>query len=268
MTVARLCFSVAAFVGIGLSLLVGGMRTVGAAWLRSDEIAYVSYHDFNADIFVVDLIHGLSYNLTNDQAYDVAPSWSPDGEWIAFASDRDGGRNIYVMDRFGRSTRRITDVPGAYTQPRWSADGSSLVFIGIGQQNIPVYAVDIDGSNFRRLDDPENPRATIAIDLAYDPGDINRSLSPDGSQIAFMTYRNSGWGIYISPDVNRRDARLLINIGNFTEAPVWSPNGKQMAYIAQRDGLFDLFVIDVDGDSAPRRLTYNRELDVSPAWRP
>jgi TolB protein len=267
MMAAKLTLSFAGIIGVALALLVGGMGSAGATWLRGDEIAYVSYHNLNADIFVIDLNHGLTYNLTNDEAYDVAPAWSPDGEWIAFASDRDGRRNIYVMDRFGRGIRRLTNSGGVYTEPRWSSDGQSLIFIALDQAPNGIYSVNFDGDNFRRLDDPGNPGGMV-LDLAYDPGDLSRSLSPDGRRLAFMTYRNRAWGIYVSPNTSRQGAELLVDVGRFTEIPVWSPDGTRMAFTAQRDGVIDLFVIDVDGSSTPRRLTFNRELDISPSWRP
>ena len=39
--------------------------------------------------------------LTNNAAFDIEPSWSPDGTKIAFASDRDGNSEIYVMNADG-----------------------------------------------------------------------------------------------------------------------------------------------------------------------
>ena len=266
MILMRMTLALAAVVGAALTFLVGIVEVAAASWLRGDEIAFVSYRNYNADIYVVDVNHGLIYNLTNDAAYDVAPAWSPDGEWIAFASNRDGRRNIYVADRLGRSVRRLTDERGIYSLPRWSADGNSLVFTSLTENN-SIYSIDIDGSNLRRLDDPDDP-GNIVIDLAYDAGSLSRMFSPDGSNFAFMTYRNQAWGIYLSENANRRDARLLVDIGRFTEQPSWSPDGKRMAYTAMRDDVIDLFVIDVDGATPPQRLTFNREIDVSPTWRP
>lgn len=269
MTFTRLSLSLAAMIGAALALTAGVMGIAGAGWLRGDEIAYVSYRDNTTDIFIIDVAHGLRYNLTHDAAYDVAPAWSPDGEWIAYASDRDGGRNIYLVDRFGHGIRRLTEPNGYYTQPRWTADGRSLVFISINEAPNGIYSVDIDGGNFQRLDDPGSPGA-IQIDLGYNPGDISRMFSPDGSRFAFMTYRNHAWGIYVSRSNSRQDARLLVDVGRFTEQPSWSPDGRRMAYTDQRDGVVDLFVIDVDGDGepTPQRLTFNREIDISPTWRP
>lgn len=267
MPLMKMSLFLTAIIGTALALLTGGMGIAGAMWLRGDEIAFVSYHDVNTDIFIIDVNHRLTYNLTNDDAYDVAPAWSPDGEWIAFASDRDGRRNIYLADHIGRSIRRLTASDGVYTQPRWSADGTRLVFTSLNEAPNGIYTIDIDGSNFRRLDDPGNPGEMI-LDLAYDPGNLSQMFSPDGSRFAFMTFRDQAWGIYVSRDGSRQDARLLVDVGRFTETPIWSPDGRRMAYTAQRDGLIDLFVIDVDGGATPQRLTFSRALDVSPAWRP
>ena len=40
-------------------------------------------------------------NLTNNEAEDVSPAWSPDGTKIAFVSTRDSQQDIYVMDADG-----------------------------------------------------------------------------------------------------------------------------------------------------------------------
>ena len=47
------------------------------------------------DIWVLDLVRGVSSRLTFDKADDVNPVWSPDGSRIAFSSDRRGNRDLY-----------------------------------------------------------------------------------------------------------------------------------------------------------------------------
>ncbi len=250
------------------SLLVGGAMLAGTSFLRGGEIAYASYYDFNPDIFLIDVDHGLTRNLTHNAAYDVSPAWSPDGRWIAFASDRSGRRSIYVMDALGGSVRRLTTDDGSYTQPRWSSDGKRLIFNAFRTLPGVFYSINFDGTDLQPLNVQRNPTGGIQLDIAYDPGSVNRARAPDGSRIAFLTYREQGWGIYLSADQSLRDAHLLASVGYFTEAPVWSPDSKRIAYIALREGSSDLYVIDADGSGAPRRLTTNHSVDTSPAWKP
>ncbi len=49
--------------------------------------------------------------LTNNSAYDWAPSFSPDGSKIAFVSDRDGNNEIYIMNVDGSEQARLTNNP-------------------------------------------------------------------------------------------------------------------------------------------------------------
>ena len=44
--------------------------------------------------------------LTNNRAFDMFPSWSPDGKKIAFQSKRDGNGEIYVMNPDGSEQKR------------------------------------------------------------------------------------------------------------------------------------------------------------------
>ena len=252
----------------GLCLILLSAAIIGGVLLPGAEIAYVSYADINPDIYLIDVNRQMIHNLTHNPAYDIAPAWSPDGQWIAFASDRAGRRAIYVMDRFGGQVRRLTTGDNPYSDPRWSADGQRLVFTNLNRAN-SLYRINFDGSDEQLLTDPDNPNASIQIDLALDPGGLNHASSPDGQQVAFMTFRSDAWGIYLSPDNSHQDAHLLVEIGMFTEVPVWSPDSRRMAFIARRDSSTDLYIIDVDAPgSIPRRLTFNRAIDSSPAWRP
>jgi TolB protein len=76
-----------------------------------------------ADIFVSD-IDGFNVTgdsqLTNDDAVDDNPTWSPDGNRIAFDSDRDGKSQIYVMNDDGSGLTRLTNNSFADTDPDWS----------------------------------------------------------------------------------------------------------------------------------------------------
>ncbi|MBI1257310.1 MAG: hypothetical protein GC204_07555 [Chloroflexi bacterium] len=268
MIVTKVSLLFAAMGGAICVLLLVCARIAGATWLSSDEIIFVSYRAINPDLVLLDVDHDLTHTLTRDNAYNVAPAWSPDGQWIAFASDREGRRSIYLMDAIGGNLRRLTDNNGFYSLPRWSTSGDRLLFSALNENPPATYSVKLDGSDMQRLDGFEPKRGGVSFDPDSELTDVSRSRSPDGSRIAFLTYRDRAWGIYISQKESRLEARLLVTVGIFTEAPIWSPDGRRVAYIGLGDGFADLYVVNVDGDSAPRRLTFSQVIDSSPVWRP
>ena len=69
--------------------------------------------------------------LTNNNAYDFNPSWSPDGEKIAFDSSSDfsiENLEIYVMNADGSGQTRLTDNTSPDEHPSWSPDGEKIAF--------------------------------------------------------------------------------------------------------------------------------------------
>ncbi len=268
MLVTRLALCIAGITGFLTALCILGAQIAGATWLRSDEIAFVSYRAINPDIVLLDVDHVLTHTVNRSSAYNVAPAWSPDGQWLAFASDRDGRRNIYVIDAIGGNLRRMTATTGFYSLPRWSDDGQRVIFTALNENPLASYSIQLDGSDLQPLDTPELKRGGVSFDPDSQVTDVSRSRSPDGSRIAFLTYRDRGWGIYISQKESRAAARLLVQVGIFTEAPVWSPDGKRVAYLGLGDGSADLYMVDVDGDGTPHRLTFSQVINVSPVWRP
>src|SRR5687768_14317011 len=58
--------------------------------------------------------------LTNNNAMDCQPVWSPDGSRIAFWSNREGKKEIYVMDADGTNVKRLTHNLADDVNPSWS----------------------------------------------------------------------------------------------------------------------------------------------------
>jgi len=73
------------------------------------------------DIFVVNPDGSGLVNLTQNQADNSNPSWSPDAQYIAFSSTRAGGKSeIWVAQVDGSNPRRVTYLPGENLSPAWS----------------------------------------------------------------------------------------------------------------------------------------------------
>jgi len=82
------------------------------------KIAFVSTRDGRPQIYVMNADGSGLRRVSNGQADDTSPVWSPDGDgnWIAFVSNRDGGGNVYMMDSFGGNAKRLTNGD----HPTWS----------------------------------------------------------------------------------------------------------------------------------------------------
>ena len=78
-------------------------------------------------------------NITQNDADDLDPSWSPDGKKIAFVSYRDGNPEIYLMEADGSNQTRITFSDDWESLPRWSPDGTKIAFQSNVEGNIDIY---------------------------------------------------------------------------------------------------------------------------------
>ncbi len=71
-------------------------------------IAFLSVHEGNWAIYVLDTRVWLTLNLTRNPTDDWFPAWSADGRQLLFQSYRDGSAELYIMDADGSSVRRLT----------------------------------------------------------------------------------------------------------------------------------------------------------------
>ena len=75
------------------------------------------------------------------------------------------------------------------------------------------------------------------------------AISPSGQEIAFAFQGN----LFVVPAAGGT-ARLLVGNGHHSFAPVWSPDGRSIAYASDVYGNFDVFLVDAQGGPS-RRLT-------------
>ena len=105
-------------------------------------------------------------------------------------------------------------------------------------------------------------------------GEYEPSVSPDGKQIAFTTYRYGGWKIAVS-DIDGNNIRRLTMDPQYAYDPHWSADGKKIVYrrIVNNGGAYfrgqaDIFEINIDGTGNRNLSKTNNAGDRKPAYSP
>lgn len=86
------------------------------------------------------------------------------------------------------------------------------------------------------------------------------ALSHDGSQIAFV-YRGDIW---VAPSSGGRAVPITRHIA-YDSSPLWSPDGKWIAFASNRNGNWDIFAIPAQG-GAPIQLTFHAQSEIPSSW--
>lgn len=102
-------------------------------------------------------------------------------------------------------------------------------------------------SAFAQLPEPA-PQAIVGARMP--------ALSPDGTQIAFV-YRGDIW---VAPSAGGRAMPLTRHVA-YDAYPLWSPDGKWIAFASVRNGNWDVFAIPVAG-GAPVQLTFHAQTEI------
>lgn len=212
-------------------------------WSRSGRLVFQSNRDGNWELYSMSGDGAELRRLTDDDAADGEPHWSHDGKRIAFVRNGD----LYTMRAGGGGERKVAD--GA-DWPSWSADGTFLAYESRSGSKHGVIGGEENGV---QLVSSENE------DLRYP------AWSPRGKALAYGCLSGDYWHICML-DVGSGSHRVLTHSDANDFAPAWSPDGRRIAFISDRDGNDQLFVMRADGTGIVRATTGQAEKDT-PAWR-
>jgi len=131
--------------------------------------------DVNSEIILIQVDGTNPVNLTNHPSTDRYGSWSPDGKKVLFESNRTGNFELFVMDLVAKELTQLTDNEHIDIHGDWSVN-NEIVFISDRDGEYELFTMKADGSNQKQI--------TFNSDR-----DVLPSWSPDGTQIAFSSYR-------------------------------------------------------------------------------
>ena len=225
------------------------------------KIIFVSFRDGNQEIYVMNADGSDERNLTNAPGDDFDPDWSLDGAKIAFVSNRTDQAHIWVMDADGSNQRQLTQESSGGLAPRWSNDGTKIVYTRGGSLDV----MNADGSGVEVVMEAE-PEQTAAPCRA---GAFAGGWSPEDDVITYYSASVSRQiGQVCTIKAGGSDPEVIVaDPEAYDVEPVFSPDGKSIAYRAIIDGQHDIWVVDLD-TGEKTNLTDDPDLDIEPDWSP
>ncbi len=183
--------------GGGAKLLSPGFQT-RTSWLAGGESLAMARDrglgGLAADIFRVD-VRGGRTNLTEDDAWNYAPSVSPDGTRIAFESNRDAGDDplhtqVYVMDVDGGRRRLLGETEGEAWVTGWTYPEQGVLYSELRAGDRDIWTVSRDGVSTRRL-------------TQHPAWDIDAVMKPGPLVVNPLNLKASVWGFMKRAAVDR-----------------------------------------------------------------
>jgi len=198
------------------------------------------------DIFTVPATgegHGKPMALTNDPALEWNPVWSADGKFLYFGSDRGGSVNLWRVP-IDEETGRARGEPEPITLPSarlglfcLSRDGRHLAYEAIA----PLDSLVRIG-----LDERTETLSGVPTTLYRSSMQLtDLDVSPDGQWIAFRPTGRQEDLFLIRSDGS--SLRQLTDDAFKDRGPIWSPDGKTIAFYSNRSGRYEIWMIHPDG---------------------
>jgi len=234
---------------------------------------------------------------------DGDPVFSPDGTRIAFIRAIEAAiRDVYIMEADGSDVRRVTFDNRAVESLAWDADGQSIIFSSDRGGRPSLWRLRLEkGATPERIEvggeDATGPAvAAKGNRLAYSKSKSNWSImrvnlhsangkdgarftplfsgtlqdssphySPDGSRIAFQSWRSGTQEIWFCNGDGSSPVKLTSFAGPLTGSPSWSPDGTRIAFDARPNGHSHIFFMTTEG-SLPKAATSGESNDIVPSW--
>ncbi|MFL2760662.1 MAG: hypothetical protein ACJ0BG_06640 [Dehalococcoidia bacterium] len=220
--------------------------------------------DPNVGIEVMRLKEKEKISITTGLGTYVTPRWSPDSSRLAYAASQTGKESyVYISDLSQSPSPRLSDISSDEVGD-WSSDGNSVVFSSSNLSTPGIHDRNPDGVNQRQVSCGN---------------DYGAKWSPDNKKLAFISDRDGYPNLYViergidDPKCSA-DPESTLGLYQLTDTEgseydiSWSPDGRQILFVSERDGNPEIYVMDNSGNNVVRLTRNDKVKDVQPVWSP
>ena len=211
----------------------GGAQVFMPRMARDGRVAFELHEGGRRDIAVWQ--DGRVVRVTDDDAMDTGPAWTPDGRFLLFASDRGGSFNLHAWEAATGRVRQVTNVELGAFEPDVSPDGRTVVFVAYSRAGFDLATIPLDEATWI---DPFLPPPPPAPPEANPPGDP----VPSDPYSPWPTVRPTFWfPILSSDDAGRTYGALtggmdVLARHAWAAEGWWSAGGKEPGYALAYQG--------------------------------
>ena len=200
------------------------------------------------DIRIFDFITKSVEKITDTETQEIIPMWI--GNKLYFLSDRDRTMNLFEYNLDNKETRKVTN----FTDYDIKFPSHSSEFI-VFEKGGYIYKYRVASGEVEKV------KILIADDQIFARNEIkdaskgvrNADLSPNGERVVFSARGD----IFSVPGENGITRNLTETPGVHEHNADFSPDGKYIAYISDKTGEFELYMVKHDGSEPPVQLTQN-----------
>jgi TolB protein len=222
---------------------------------RRMELAFVSFQDNSARVYLHDLQAGTQRLVGSFGEQTIGPRFSPDGNSLLMSVSRNGGSALVRMSAEGGGITELTDYSSINVSPSYSPDGSQIVFNSDRDGNQQLFVMGADGSGAKRI--------------SYGDGQYAEPCwSPRGDLIAYTTWGSGGFSIGVmAPDGS---GERTLSQGFLVGGATFCPNGRVIMFYRQTPSAngHDSRLVTIGIDGFNERLTDTPTDASDPSWSP
>jgi TolB protein len=227
------------------------LAVTGEKGINSSRVVFVSGTRNRKEIYMSDIDGTNPKSMTNFRSITLSPSVSPNGKYLAYTSYREGKPNLYVTDLEQHKEVYADREEGMKTGTAWTGK-STLVYSHTSGRYSSIYSFDVERKDRKVIQRNEG--------IATSP-----ALSPDGTKMVFVSDMHGSPQVFMKDLASGSTNRLTFS-GTYNSAPVFSPKGDAIAFVARFEGAFEICLMNVDGTN--QRVLTSGGINDSPQFSP